>query len=117
MTDRLHERVRRMRERELIRRWEYRRRNHAGAVWHRLRRALVDAAEAWALDEPDADRLERAGHAPLAVGGELEPPKRVYFVTGQELGTLPSRRRIPVRLGPELLQARSLTLVGHRIEG
>jgi hypothetical protein len=116
MTDRLHERVRRMRERALIRGWEYRQRDHARGVWHRLRRALVDAAEAWALDERDADRLESSGKVPLPVGSELEPPLRMFFVTPAELSALPSRRRVPLHLGPELLGARSLALVRHAEE-
>ena len=56
-TETLHRRVRLMRERELIRAWEYRQRNYSKGVWHRLRRVLVDASEAWALDERDTGRL------------------------------------------------------------
>ena len=45
MTERLHERARRIHERALIRAWEYRQRNHSKGVWYRLRRLLVDAEE------------------------------------------------------------------------
>lgn len=113
MTDGLHGRVRRMRERALIRSWEYRQRNLTKGVWHRLRRVLVDAAQAWQVDDPDADRLEGGGCAPLAVGRELVPPKRVFFATEQQLAVLSSRRGVPLRLGAELLHADNLVLIAQ----
>jgi hypothetical protein len=109
----LHERVRRIRERALIRSWEYRQRNHAKGVWYRFRRVLVDAAEAWIVDDRDADRLESDGCTPLPVGRELAPPKRMLFATPRQLAELPSRRKVPVRLGRELLEAPNLVLVPH----
>ncbi len=113
MSDLLRQRARRIREQALIRAWEYRQRHTSHGVWHRLRRVLVDAAEAWVISEEDADRLESRGHAPLPVGRELEPPKRIFFVTKDELSTLSDRRQVPVRLSRELLLARSVALVGH----
>ena len=98
MSDLLRQRARRMRERALIRAWEYRQRHTSHGVWHRLRRALVDAAQAWIIGEGDADRLESRGHALLPVGRELEPPKRIFFVTEDELSMLSDHRRIPARL-------------------
>jgi hypothetical protein len=35
----------------------------------------VDAAEAWIIDEADADALEAHGRIPLPVGRELDPPR------------------------------------------
>ena len=113
MSEALHERVRRMRERLLIRTWEYRQRNLAKGVWFRLRRVLVDAAEAWIIDERDADRLETDGHLPLPVGRALAPPKRMFFLTEAEVAAISDRRRVPVRLGGELLQASAIALVAH----
>ncbi len=113
MNELLQQRARRIREQALVRAWEYRQRHTSHGVWHRLRRALVDAAQAWLISEEDANRLESHGHAPLPVGRELEPPKRIFFVTEDELSTLPDRRRIPVRLSHELLLARGVALVGH----
>ena len=111
MTDRLHRRARLIRERELIRGWEYRQRDHAKGVWYRLRRVLVDTAEAWVINDRDADRLAILGRVELPVGGELNPPKRIFVVTSQELAAAPSRRSIPVRVSGELLQARNLALI------
>jgi hypothetical protein len=111
--EKLHDRARRMRERELIRAWEYRQRSHSNGVWYRIRRVLVDAAEAWIIDEHTADRLENQGHIPLPVGREFSPPKRVFSLSVEESNAVPHRRRIPVRLCAELLQARSLVLFPH----
>ena len=46
MNEKLHARARRVRERSLIRAWEYRQRTSSNGVWHRFRRILVDAARA-----------------------------------------------------------------------
>lgn len=113
MNQGLHERVRRIRERALVRSWEYRQRNHAKGVWQLLRRVLVDAAEAWIIDDRDEERLESEGCVPLPVGNELAPPKRVFFLTAKQLAAASSRRRVPVRMCGELLQARNLALVAH----
>jgi len=44
-----------MHEYSLIRAWEYRQRSFRPVAWHRFRRVLVDAAQAWINDEADAD--------------------------------------------------------------
>ena len=113
MMDVLHQRAQRLREKQLIRSWEYRQRNHSQGVWYRLRRMLVDAAEAWVIDDRDADRLESLGYVAEPVGRELNPPKRMFFVTRAQIESASSPRRIPVRLGPEFLEARNLVLVAH----
>lgn len=107
----LHARVRKIRERTLVLAWEYRQRAHSKGTWFRLRRALVDAKEAWKIDEIDADTLVAQGNAPLEVGRELEPPKRLFVAREEVLETLRSRRRIPVALSAELFEARSVVLV------
>ena len=117
MTEALHERARRISERELIRGWEYRQRNSSHGVWYRLRRVLVDAAQAWVIDDPDADRLEGLGRPALPVGHQVDPPKRMFFVTPLELKAALSARRIPVQLGREFLAARNLALVSHADAG
>ena len=113
MNEALHERARRIRERALIRDWEYRQRNHAKGVWYGFRRALVDAAQAWIIEERDADRLESEGRVPLAIGRELAPPIRLFFLTEEELSAFSPRRQVPVRLCVELLQARNVILIAH----
>jgi hypothetical protein len=111
MNEMLHERVRLIRERSLVRAWEYRQRAYSKGVWFRFRRVLVDAAEAWIIDEADADALELRGHVPHPAGRELAPPKRLFFLSREEMELLPHRRQVPMRLHGELLLARSLAFV------
>jgi hypothetical protein len=102
-----------MRERALIRSWEYRQRNYSKGAWYRFRRVLVDAAQAWIIDDRDADRLESEGRVPLPIGREFASPIRVFFLIEEELAATSSRRWVPVRLCSELLQARNLVLIAH----
>ena len=104
----------RARERTLIRAWEYRQRDYARGVWYRLRRVLVDAAEAWIIGDDDGDRLERDGHVALPVGRELDPPIRLFFLSEAELTAVADRRKTSVRLSSELLHARNIALLAHQ---
>lgn len=113
MNEAYRDRLRRIRERALVRTWEYRQRRYAKGAWYRLRRVLVDTAQAWIIEDRDADRLESEGRAPLPVGSEFAPPKRLFFLTETELSAISPRRRIPVRLSSELLQAGNLILIAH----
>jgi hypothetical protein len=106
------ERVRRIRERAVIRAWEYRQRNHASGVWFRLRRVLVDASRAFIIADADADRLEQQGAYPLPVGRELDPAKRLFFVTPEQLEAL-AACEVPVRLTAEFLRATAIALLPH----
>jgi hypothetical protein len=111
VNDELAARARRICEHSVVREWEYRQRNFSKGVWYRFRRLLVDAAEAWVIDEAAADELEARGHLPHPVGRELEPPKRLFFLTVKELEALSRRRQVPLRLQSELLLARSLVFL------
>ncbi len=113
MNEALHQRARGIREQALIRSWEYRQRNHTKGVWYRFRRVLVDAAQAWIIEDRDADRLEREGRIPLPVGRELAPPKRLFLLTMEDLKSMSAPRQVPVRLCSELLLARNLALIAH----
>lgn len=114
MTAALHLRVKRARERALIRSWEYRQRRHSHGVWYRLRRVLVDAAQAFAISAEQAAQLEAAGYESLPVGRELEPRKSLFIVDEQCLSTLSNRREVRVGLGSDLLSAEHLVLLPHR---
>ncbi len=113
MNEKLHARVRHMREQSLIRAWEYRQRSSSNGVWYRFRRALVNAAEAWIISEADADALEARGCTPHPVGREFDPPKRLFFLGRDELETILQRKQVPVRLHGELLLAPSVVLLPH----
>jgi hypothetical protein len=116
VTASLHRRAKEIRERQLVRAWHYRQRNHASGVWFRLRRVLTDAAQVWIIGAAEADLLESRGKQALAVGSEFEPRKRIYCVTADDLAALPFRRQIAVRISPEFLDVETLALVGHTEE-
>ncbi len=111
MTESLHRRVRQMRSRAQIRRWEYRQRHHAKGVWYRLRRLLADAQSAFEISAGDAAVLTSEGVRPEPVGAELEPPKTILFVQRGRLERIARRTPLPVDLGAELLGARCIALV------
>ena len=117
MSTKLQARARQIRQRATVRAWEYRQRHHSKGVWFRFRRALVDAESAWSIGTEDADRLERDGFTPLAVGDELEPRKRIFFVSEHRLEQLPTRTAVPLRLAAELLAAENLVLLQRRQKG
>ena len=113
MTKALEARVRQIHERALIRAWEYRQRRHSKGVWFRLRRVLADAGEAFVINSEQADQLEAEGHLPLPVGQELEPRKRMFFISAQRLSELSSPRSVRVGLCADLLESEDLALVPH----
>ncbi len=108
---RLHERVRRHRQRLAIQAWEYRQRDCAKGAWPRLCRVLVDAAQAYEISAEDLELLLAEGLEPEAGGGELHPPKRIVFVPAERVLSLESRCPIPLHLTPPLLGATCLALV------
>jgi hypothetical protein len=108
----LDRRLRGLRARVLVRRWEYRQSRTAKGVWFRLRRFLAFAAEAYAVPEEEAERLRMEGYAPDPVGLELEPPKYLACVPRERIERIEKRKAIGVSLGPEMLEARSIVVVG-----
>jgi hypothetical protein len=107
----LERRAREVKARAAIRAWQYRQRRHAHGAWFRLRRVLVEAREAWAIPETEADRLVAEGFAPEPAGLEFLPPKRLLFIPEARLQAIPGRRRVRVGLGADLLRAPSLALL------
>lgn len=107
----LERRLRQLRSRVLVRAWHYRQLRHADGVWYRLRRALADAREAWAVSPEDVRRLAAEGYPVEAVGGEIAPPKQIVRVPAERVAQVPSARPVPVRLGADLLAAEGLVLV------
>lgn len=107
----LHRRVREIRARAAVRRWELRQLAHAGGAWFRLQRLLAGARSAWAIGEADAEGLVAAGHAPEPAGLAVQPPRRFFLVSEARLASLPSARRVPLVASPELLGYEVLALV------
>jgi hypothetical protein len=107
----LHRRLREMRSRASVQRWEMRQLGHAGGVWFRLARLLASARSAWAITEADAAALVAEGRRPEAVGLELQPPCRIFVLDEERLGRLTSPLPLALRSSPELLACRALALV------
>ena len=104
-------RVKQVRARARVRRWEYRQRNTAHGAWFRFRRALSFADCAYAISEADAASLI-AGGAQLDVGGrDLEPPRTLLWIRRDQVAGLESAQPIALHLGPALLEPRWIALV------
>jgi hypothetical protein len=110
VTGALEQRVEALRRRVMVRSWEYRQRHHARGAWFRLRRALADAEAAFEISPEEADRLMAEGYPHDPVGEAFEPRKVILIVPADRLAVVPGARPVPLRLGPELLQASHLAL-------
>jgi hypothetical protein len=104
-------RVKAIRARALLRRWEYRQRNLAHGAWDRFRSALAHASAAYVIDDATADALLAEGYTSDDRGCGLEPPRRLIWITGARAAHLRDARSIELRLDAELLAARCLALV------
>jgi len=105
------ERVKAVRARALIRRWEYRQRNLAHGAWGRFRAALTHARDAYAIDDATAAALLAEGFAADDRGRGLEPPRTLVWITEERAARLADARPLALRLDAELLAARCLALV------
>jgi hypothetical protein len=104
------ERIKAIRARRRIRRWEYRQRNLAHGAWGRFRTALVLVREAYAIDDATADVLVAEGFATDPRGAGLEPPRRILWISAERAGRL-GAPRLAMRLDAQMLAARVLALV------
>lgn len=105
------ERVKAVRARARVRRWEYRQRNLAHGAWARFGAALAHAREAYAIDDATATELIAEGFNVDDRGGGLEPPRTIVWITTERASHLTGARPIALRLDAELLAARCLALV------
>jgi hypothetical protein len=80
----LYDRLREMKARAAIRKWEARQIDLAGGVWFRLQLLLASTRRAVIITADDAAALQRAGFEPHPVGFQLEPAK-AFFVIAEEL--------------------------------
>lgn len=109
--DRLQARVRAVRARAAIRRWELRQHHHAGGVWDRLQRRLALARRAWAISEPDAAALTRRGYTPDPAGLALEPIRRWFVVPEAEILELTEAQEVSLQFSSSLLAFPRLAVV------
>lgn len=109
--DHLTARLREVRSRAAIRRWELRQLDHARGSWDRVTRCLARARSAWTISDADAAALLAAGRQPEPAGLELDPPRRYFFIEEPDLASLSSARPIVLQLSAELVAAQNLALV------
>lgn len=105
------ERVKAVRARALVRRWEYRQRNLAHGAWDRFRAALAHAREAYVIDDDTAAMLLAEEFSADDRGRGLEPPRTLVWITAERATDLVGARPIVLHLNAELLAARCLALV------
>jgi hypothetical protein len=105
------ERVKAVRARARVRRWEYRQRNLAHGAWDRFRTALAHAREAYAIDEATAEALLAEGCLADDRGRGLEPPRTLVWIPAERAASLAGARPLALRLNADLLGARCLALV------
>ena len=109
--EKMRARARDVRTRAAVRHWRYRKRNLAGGVWFRLRRALAEARDVYVISDEDALRLVAEGYQPEPCGAHVSPEKTMLFVDAARLSGIASRRRMPVGLGPDFLAASAIALI------
>jgi len=105
------DRVKAVRARARVRRWEYRQRNLAHGAWDRFRAALAHAREAYAIDDATAAALLAEGCEADDRGRGLEPPRTLVWISAERATELVGARPIALRLDAELLASRCLALV------
>lgn len=108
---RLRARARAVRSRAAVRRWELRRLDHAAGAWHDLTRRLALARRAWAISDEDATSLLSRGYEPDPAGLRFEPPRRLFVVEENVIGSLTGARELALQASPEILLSRNLALV------
>ncbi len=107
----LHERVREIRARAAIQRWEIRQRGHAAGSWFALERLFALSRRAWILSAQDAEELMAAGYEPHPAGLALDQQRKIFIVRPSEIPSLAGAREIALRSSVELLLAPAIALV------
>lgn len=81
----LHERLREMKARAAIKKWEARQADLAGGVWLRLQLLLAHSRRALLITAADAGALKNAGFEPHPVGMQLEPAKLLFVIAEERV--------------------------------
>ena len=104
-------RVKAVRARALVRRWEYRQRNLAHGAWMRYRLALAHAREAFAIDEPTLRALQQEGFQSDDTGAGFEPARSIVWITAERARCLEGARALVLQLDGAMRAAQYLALV------
>lgn len=110
-TERLFERVRAIRARVAIQRWEIRQRGHAAGSWFALERFFALSRRAWILSAQDTETLVAAGYEPDPAGLAFEQPRKIFIIRPEEIPSLDGAREISLCSSAELLLAPAIALV------
>ena len=110
-SDTLHRRLREMRSRVAIRKWEARQAGLAGGVWFRFTLLLASARRAIAISTEQVAMLRAAGFVPSPVGGQLEPPKLLFVIAEEKLPRSISGDEVALQDLRRILLAPALVLI------
>jgi hypothetical protein len=105
------QRIREIRARGRIRRWEYRQRNLAHGAWLRFRAALAQAECAFHISPELYASLVAAGAQVDDRGTGLQPPRHIIWISRAQATELEGARELVLRLDADMLAAQDLALV------
>lgn len=105
------QRIREIRARGRIRRWEYRQRNLAHGAWLRFRTALAYAELAFRVSPALYAELVASGGRIDERGAGLEPPRHMVWVTPAHVAELEPANQLTLHLDGNMLAAEYLALV------
>jgi hypothetical protein len=110
-SDRLHERLREIKARAAIQKWEVRQIRYAGGVWFRLQLLLAETRRAIAISPEEVSILRTRGFEPQPIGFELEPPKSLFVVPEAALPPSIAGQDVPLQDVQQILVAPALVLI------
>jgi hypothetical protein len=106
------QRIREIRARGRIRRWEYRQRNLAHGAWLRLRTALAHAERAFGISRECYAQLVASGCRIDDRGAGLEPARYIVWISPSQASALDGATELALHLNANMLAAQHLALVG-----
>jgi len=106
----LHRRLREMRARAAIRKWEARQINHARGAWFRFELLLAHAERALAVTPEEVEMLRASGIEEDPIGGEFEPRKFIFVISADRLPLQISGRDVPLQDKRRILMEPALVL-------
>jgi hypothetical protein len=106
------QRIREIRARGRIRRWEYRQRNLAHGAWLRLRMALAHAERAFRISRECYAELVANGGQLDDRGAGLEPPRHIVWISPSQASALDGACELALHLNADMLASQHLALVG-----
>lgn len=105
------QRIREIRARGRIRRWEYRQRNLAHGAWLRFRTALAQADRAFRISPETYAALAAEGANVDDRGAGLEPPRHILWISREQAAELQGAHELVLQLDADMLAAQDLALV------